>query len=309
MAGSSDGNWGRWGPDDEIGLLNLVTPEGTREALAKVRTGEMVSLGLPIGLPGMPDPVWPGRVPAQRTTVKDWSHYAFGKAATPPGGVQFTADTLQMSLHGSTHLDALGHAWYDDSLYNAVPASNTVGELSRNSIYPVAQKGIVLSAALVDLPSFYHVECLEPGHRIDIGDVERCLRAEDVDLETPAALIVRTGWLERYYQVGPEMLTGAYHEPGLTADSDTLSFFREHDIALLGTDTLGNERTWSLDGEFQPLHKILIRDLGVLFLEAMKLDELSRVCADRRRYEFCLIASPLKCYGATGSPVNPLAIL
>lgn len=304
-------NWSRFGPDDEIGMLNLQDEAKVRQALSLVRNGTVISLGQAIGQAKGVDPVWPGRLPAQRYMVKNWADYHVGKVAAPAGGVSFSSDDLHLSLHGTTHVDALGHVFADNTLYNGYPAHSTVGGLARNGVEKLAAKGLVLPAVLVDLPKTLGPTCAEADFHVTCGMLKETLAAEDAELQSGMALLVRTGWIEQRFKGRTTLGQDPnYREPGLTDDQDTLDFFADHDVVLYGTDTLGNEQTISAQsGDFQPLHRILIQQLGIIFVEIMDLESLAAACAERGQYTFCLMLSPLKITGATASPVNPLALL
>src|SRR5579871_4303804 len=142
-------NWGRWGADDEVGALNFLGPAQVLRGVAAVRSGRTFALGIPIAAPGG-DPVWPGRTAARRFAVQDKSTYDAGHEGSN-GGEEFADDMLLTYLHGTTHTDALGHMWYDDTLYNGYPAAATVGWLERASVLPLAQRGVVGRAVLLDI--------------------------------------------------------------------------------------------------------------------------------------------------------------
>lgn len=148
-------NWGRFGPDDEIGTLNYLTPEEVKRGLASVKEGRVFALGLPIGDP-RGDLVWPGRIPTQHWMVSDRGAYLAGKRQPHPqsGGVEVADDVVYMYLQGTTQLDSLGHVWYDGTLYNGYPAETTVGGLSKNGIDKVARRGIAGAAVLLDVARF-----------------------------------------------------------------------------------------------------------------------------------------------------------
>lgn len=291
-------------------MLNLAgTARSVLKAAGSITAGVIVPLGLPIGDPVRAEPVWPGRLPSQRYMVKDQSHYQAGVAATPKEGASFASDLITMSLHATTHMDALGHAWYDGTLYNGVSAERTVGSLRHANIARIAERGLVVPAVLVDMVS-QRGRPLEAAETISCADIDAALESQGSVLPQGGALILRTGWLEDgYYNQASSATGGHYEEPGLDDASEAALYFAANDLVLLGTDTMGNEHTRSPEAdEFQALHARLIRDLGVLFLEALDLGTLSATCSDLGRYEFCLVASPLRIEGATGCPVNPLAL-
>src|SRR5450759_1817135 len=119
-------NWGRWGPNDELGSLNFLTPAEVLRGVQSVKQGKVITLGMAIGNKGG-DPVWPGRTPAQRLMTQDKGHYASGKLAAMKGGLEYADDFVVMFLQGSTQYDALGHTWYDDKIWNGYDAMTTMG--------------------------------------------------------------------------------------------------------------------------------------------------------------------------------------
>ena len=102
-------NWGKWGPDDEVGALNYLTPGEVMRGIGSVRTGRVFTLQRMIGDP-KGDPVWPGRTPAVRTQILDESNWYDGAGGPEyPGGLHYADDKLDAFLQGSTQYDALGH--------------------------------------------------------------------------------------------------------------------------------------------------------------------------------------------------------
>ncbi|GAC1379268.1 MAG: hypothetical protein NVSMB33_04390 [Ktedonobacteraceae bacterium] len=144
-------NWGRWGPNDELGSLNFLTSQEVLRGVQSVKQGKVFTLGMAIGSKGG-DPVWPGRSSAQRAMLVDKSHYAAGKRRPLPGGLESADDMVVMSLQGSTQYDALGHTWYDDKIWNGYDARTTVGGMDKASVEPIAQRGVVGRAFLLTQP-------------------------------------------------------------------------------------------------------------------------------------------------------------
>lgn len=149
LAGSPT-NWGKWGPDDEVGALNYLTCAEALRGAAAISAGKSFTLANRLADPAG-DPVWPGRRPAQRVNTLDHSHFAAGKGPDLPGKAEYADDMIVMYLQGTSQYDALGHVWYDDQLYNGYPADTTTGSLSRASILPIAERGIVGRGILIDM--------------------------------------------------------------------------------------------------------------------------------------------------------------
>jgi hypothetical protein len=142
LLADSPKNWGRWGPDDEVGALNFLTPAEVLRGIQSVKQGKVITIGMAIGNKGG-DPVWPGRMPAQRLMTQDKSHYVSGKLKEMNGGLEYADDFVVMFLQGSTQYDALGHTWYDDKIWNGYDAMTTTGGLEKASVFPIAQRGVV----------------------------------------------------------------------------------------------------------------------------------------------------------------------
>src|SRR5262249_17442973 len=140
------------------------------------------------------DPVWPGRISGRRYAVRDKSTYAAGQADSP-GGDEFADDVLFLSLHGTTHTDALGHVWYDDTPYNGYPAASTTGRLTRASVTPRAERGIGGRGVLVALPRAHGREQLERDEPVELEDLLAAASAQSIEIEPHDILLLRTGWL------------------------------------------------------------------------------------------------------------------
>ncbi len=297
-------NWGRWGDDDECGAVNHLTEERVLRGIAAVEHGRTFSLGAPIGRPEG-DPKTPSRPDAQHYMRRDRGHYEAGKVAGDDR--QGADDVLFLPIHGTTHVDALGHAWYGDQLYNGFDPETTKGGLDRCSVEPIADRGVVGRGVLLDVARYRGVDHLERGEQIPLEELLACADEQGVEIETGDVPLIRTGWLERFYEGDQEPIV-AYDEPGITYSEELAEWFHDTEIPAFATDTLASEQTYSEMGLRLPLHATLIRDQGVLFTEIALLDELAADCAEDGSYDFLYVCSPLKIVGGTGSPVNPLAI-
>jgi kynurenine formamidase len=304
-------NWGRWGPDDEIGSLNFLTPETIVEAARLVKSGKVFTLQVPMADPAG-DPMWPGaRSKPQRVNVIDKGHYMSGKMPGAPGGIEGCDDMIVCYLQGSTQYDALGHAWFGDQLYNGYDSRTTIGSMTKASILPVAQRGIVGRGVLFDIARLRGKEHLERGETYDHDDLMAAAARQGVEVRKHDVVLVHTGWVKLFYK-DQEKFYGAgqgWLEPGLTLSRGLVDWFHDMEIPNLVTDTLANEVTVDpVTGAALPLHVALMSNLGVLFTEIASLHDLAADCAADGVYEFLYVAAPLKVVGAAGSPVNPVAI-
>ena len=300
-------NWGKWGPDDEVGALNYL---GTAEVLAAatlISTGTVFTLQRLIGDP-KGDPVWPGRSPAERTQIMDESTWDADDAPAYPGGLHYADDKINAFLQGSTQYDALGHVWYDGQLYNGFDARTTVGGMDKASIEPIAQRGVVGRGVLLDMARFRGKPYLDTAETYTHEDLLACAAQQGVELRKHDIILIRTNYLQLFFELGDKFYEG-FCEPGLVYSPELVHWFQDMEIPNLVTDTIANEITTDPNnGVALVLHNALMRNLGIAFTEIVDLEKLAADCADDGRYEFFYAAAPLKVALGSGAPVNPLAI-
>ena len=286
--------WGRWGPDDELGALNLLGPASVRRGLAAVRDGTVVPLAAPIvsgrgfGVAGRPDPA--------HYMLRDGGDYAAGLPER--AGFGFADDVITVPAHGVTHVDALAHVWRDGQMYNGLPSSAVTSRGARrlgvDKMRPVVARGVLADCA----PDGDR----DPADRIGAGELADVVAG--TGLEAGDVLLVRTGWLGAF---GAGRADAAAW-PGL--DRDCGPWLAERDVVLVGADNVGVEAFPSGDPDCQvPLHVDLLRGHGVYLAELMDLDALASALATAGRAEFLFVLAPLPFVGAVGSPVAPVAVL
>jgi hypothetical protein len=301
-------NWGKWGPDDEIGALNYLDAEQVMRGIRHVKQGKVHTLQVRMCDPAG-DPVWPGRRGAERLMVFDEGSWHGDKAPQFPGGLHYADDFITAFLQGSTQYDALGHVWYDGVIYNGYDANSTIGGLTKASVLPIAEKGVVGRGILLDMARFRGKESLAKGETFTHEDLMACARAQGTEIEKRDVLLIRTGFITTFYKYGREKFYEDFVEPGLTHSAELVKWFQDMEIPNLVTDTIANEVTYDpASGVALPLHCALMRNLGVLFTEIVDLDPLGEDCAQDKQYTFLYAAAPLKVVSGTGAPVNPITI-
>ena len=301
-------NWGKWGPDDEVGSLNYLTPEVILKAAGSIKQGKVFTLQVKMANPAG-DPVWPGRSGAVRTTVIDEGHYIAGKGVDFAGGAHYADDYMTCFLQGSTQYDALGHVWYDGQIWNGYDAKTTIGGLAKASVLPIAEKGIVGRGILLDMARFRGKDVLDVAETFTHEDLIACAKAQGTEILPRDILVIRTGWIGKFYKVTREEFYSNFVEPGLTHSDALVRWFHEMEIPNLVTDTIANEVTVDpVSGVVLPLHNALMRNLGVTLTEICWLDDLAADCVADGQWTFLYVAAPLKVVGGTGAPVNPIAI-
>ncbi len=301
-------NWGKWGPDDEVGSLNYLTTDEVLRGSAAVRSGKTFTLGVPIAHPDG-DPIWPGRRTAQRFNVRDRGDFLAGHGIDYAGGLQDADDMIIMYLQGSTQYDALGHVWYGDHIWNGYPAESTAGSLHKASVFPIADRGIVGHAVLIDMARHRGKKVLGRGETFTHHDLLEAAAAQGTVINKRDILIIRTGWIGSFYYTPADDFYRDFLEPGLTYSPELVQWFQDMEIPNLVTDTIANEVTVDPEsGIVLPLHVALMRNLGVTLAEITLLDKLADDCAEDGQWDFLYSAGPLKVFGGTGAPVNPIAI-
>ncbi|MEP2579180.1 MAG: cyclase family protein [Roseibium sp.] len=301
-------NWRKWGPDDEVGSLNYLTPDVVLSAAKAITSGKTFTLQVKMANPDG-DPVWPGRSGAVRINVMDEGHFLAGKGVETAGGAHYADDYMTCFLQGSTQYDALGHVWYGDQIWNGYDAKTTIGGLAKASVCPIAEKGVVGRGILLDIARWRGKDVLDSGETFTHEDLLACAEAQGATIEPRDILLIRTGWIGSFYRVPSEEFYADFVEPGLTYSPELVEWFRSMEIPNLVTDTIANEVTVDpVSGCVLPLHNALMRNLGVTLTEIACLEDLAADCADDGQYTFLYTAAPLKVVNGTGAPVNPVVI-
>ena len=284
-------NWGRWGPDDELGAANLITPAKRAEAAGLVTEGFTVSLASnaqKYASLDNPCPIEWSMVRASRSSASDQIAYP--------------------CIHGpgTTHLDAFAHIFFEGKMWNGYDVDGLVtmedGAL-KNSIMAV-KDGLVTRGVLYDIPRLKGVPYLEPGTRITVADLEAWEEEAGVKVGPGDAFLIRWGRWARQDALGP-FDTGR-EAAGL--DNNVIPWLRERDVAIAGWETPGYAPQPEGDISRLALHNFALTMLGIQLLDRADFQALSEAAAERGRWEFMLTIAPLPIPNGTGSPVNPIAI-
>jgi kynurenine formamidase len=285
------------GPEDRRGALNNLTPAHVLAAIGEVRSGQTVSLAAPI------------ETVASRDNPEPCSHEMAGAVGdrAAASGLHFALDSLAMNVHGNadSHIDALCHVVYDGALYNGVyPGTVTARDGTALSI-DVARDGIVGRGVLLDIPRVRGVSWLEPGDHVTATDLEAAERAQHVRMRTGDLLFVRVGHRRRRDELGA--WDAAQARAGL--HPTTLPLLAERGIAALGSDGNNDTAPSTTAGVDFPVHVLAINAMGMHLLDYLRFEELVPRCVEVDCWSFLCVIAPLRLSSATGSPVNPIAIL
>lgn len=302
------GNWGRWGPNDERGAANLLTPEVVRAAAGSVREGRLLSLGMPIrgstsGPAASSVPHLPGRPLPQHFMSVDGADYTAG-ARLMNGVIGIADDALIVSPHGTTtHMDALCHMWRGDLLYNNHAAARVrsygATRCGIDKAGPIVARGV-----LFDVPAHLGVPYLDETVRVGADLLRDIAEDRGISVQPGDVAVIRTGW-PTVYETDRARYQGG--QPGLSHDGGL--WLAERDVTAVACDNAA-VGALAMDGSFdagpdEDLHLLLLWSRGIYLLEMLWLEELART----GRHDFLFVAAPLAIEGGTGSPVNPVAVL
>lgn len=298
-------NWGRWGPDDQLGTLNFVTPEDVVNAASLIKRGAVFALGLSLK-ERIQSGLFGGRWNPIHTMLATGTDAVAGNQDEPVG-VRYGDDAINMPMQGSTQWDALAHIFLDDKMYNGYPASLVDSNgAAKNGIENYRDKAVG-RGVLLDVARFKGVDWLEDGYGISNDDLDETAKAQGVEIRRGDFVIVRTGQQERCLQQGEWGTYAGGDAPGLKFE--TAYWIHGQEIAAICADTWGCEvRPNETDEANQPWHWVVIPAIGIAMGEIFYLKELAADCAEDGVYEFFFSAPPLHMPGACGSPINPQAI-
>lgn len=279
-------NWGRWGNDDELGTLNLISEEKRLEAAALVRSGRIVSCARLIQLGSERNPQ------SSIVTYKDQ---------------RLAMEYFGFVYHGPamTHLDGLGHIFHEGRAYNGVSVDEVGLQGVTRSDAAKLRNGIVSRGILLDIPRLRGVDELAPGEAIHIDELLGAEADAGVVVGPGDVLFVRTGfsraWTQGRTPNQPDRFPGCH--------ADVLPWLFEKGVALLGSDAISDVVPSGFEEPVsQPIHWVGMVAIGLHLIDNADFEDLAMACAEEGRWEFKVAIAPLPVIGGTGSPVNPLAL-
>ncbi len=282
-------NWGRFGDRDQLGTLNLITPEKRAAAAGLVQSGRSVSCARPLPTEAAadnPNPV---------------VHLMTGTATEGWGG-----DYFSIASHGysTSHIDALCHIFHSGRLYNGYPIERITAHGALELGIHELRDGIVSRGVLLDIPRARDVPYLERGDPIFPDDLERAESECDVQIEAGDILLVSTGRWTYRDRHGPWPAS----EGMAGLDASCLPWLHERGVAALGSDGVSDVTPSRVEGVPMPIHTVAIVAMGLHLLDNLELRDLSTACAEEHRWSFLLTIAPLVLHRGTASPVNPIAL-
>ena len=291
-----------WGPNDEIGRLNLMTDESRARVLARIRGGKSYDLSVEyfIGMPSWQaagDPhyrIWMTHTP-EGTVIDD----PLQLGTTMNQHVSYTGAAVSMYTHMGTHIDALNHFGLDGKIWNRFAAKDHAGDRGWRVAGVENFPPIVARGVLIDVAAAKGKPMLDDGYRITRADIEQALQRQKVELQTGDVVLLRTGRMQEYenahaYMQNPPGL--GYHAARYLVETAGAMVVGAHNLSLEAFPS-------QLESDYVPVHTYLLAEQGTPIIELAYLEDLSR----DQVYEFAFIGSPLKFRGADAAPLRPTA--
>ena len=297
-------NWGRWGDDDRIGTLNLITDEVRVAAASTIRTGRAVSLSRPIDALN-PDPLDSGFALVQRFMTLNEVADNVGRELR----YEAVTEYVGIGAHGSnTHVDGLAHYSWDGENYNGFAKGDTNSLHGARSLsMDQAEHGFITRGVLLDIAALHRVPWLERGHAVTPDELLAAELRQGVTVRPGDALIVHTGNAAAILSEGPDGDGLSARQAGLHASC--LPFLRERDVAVLGNDGVQDVQPSGFGLDFlRPIHTVALVALGLWLIDNMNLTELAEAGREEDRWDFFFAALPWRMKGVTSSATNPVAV-
>lgn len=284
-------NWKRWGADDQIGTVNLITAAKRKQAASLVREGVSVSLARDTETEPAPD------------NPNPFGHKMTWTGKTTPG--QFSLDEYSVSYHGyaHTHMDALCHMFYKGKMYNGFPQESVTDKGATKNAVTNFKNGIFSRGVLIDVPRLKGVAYLEPSDGIYPEDLEAWEKQAGLKIGSGDIVFIRTGRWARRAEKGP--WDAGKNSAGLHASC--AKWLHSRDVAMVGSDAASDWMPSRVPGVTQPIHQLLLVAMGTPIFDNCDLEALGKAAASRKRWEFLITAAPIPVTFGTGSPLNPIA--
>jgi len=291
-----------FGPDDEIGMLNLISPDVARDVVRRSDAAAAIDLSVDMFM-GMPSWVKAGDPPFQQwmthtpggTRIDDLT----GAGAEQNELVAYSGDAVSMYTHTGTHIDTLNHFGYRGEIWNGFNAAQHLSsrhwvKCGADRIPPIIGRGV-----LFDVAALHGVDALPDNYGITGADLAACLERQQVEFRVGDIALVRTGRMRRW----PDADAYIDNSPGLNLDGAT--WLARAGASVIGGDNSALEQMPAADPEnWQVVHTYLLGEAGVPIMELVDCEEL----AARELHEFAFVGACLKIRGATGAPMRPLAM-
>jgi kynurenine formamidase len=283
-------NWGRWGKDDQIGTVHLITAAKRKSAAALVQEGYSISLA------------HNAETEKSADNPSPFFHTMLSTGAHPSG--QFVLDEYRVSYHGyaHTHMDALCHMAWRGKMFNGFPQTDVTDQGAKELAVTGYKEGIFTRGILIDVPRLKNVPFLEPSSAIYPADLDAWEKKTGIHVSSGDVVFIRTGrWARRALKGpwDPANVAGLY--------ATCAKWLKQRDVAMVGSDAATDVMPSGVPGVVQPMHQLLLVAMGTAIFDNCDLEALAAAAAQRNRWDFLVTAAPIPVPGGTGSPLNPIA--
>jgi kynurenine formamidase len=301
-----------FGPDDQTGATNRITPAVTKAAAAEIQTGVVTPMAnvLVDGIPLF----------GTRFSKTILSSFAITPGAEFGNNkLTYMEDTYLSQSHVGTHIDGVGHIGVEDCYYNQTPmgkyvTQNYLKRLGLENIKTFATRGVIIDAVKVFQAAgklkpnpACKTPCLDAGTVITVADLQAGLKMYNVTLREADAVFINTGWGDLFKQWPAQNAAYNKGEPGI--GESAAEWLAAQKVVAVGADQWAVE---VIPGEEEsiafPVHKTLITDNGIHIIENVRTDLIAAEAARTGRATFFLSMTVPKAVGLTGTFVNIEAI-
>ena len=301
-----------FGPDDQIGATNRITPAVTKAAAAEIQTGAVFPMAYDL-VDGVP-------LFGTRFTKTMLTTFALVPGAEyGKNKLSYMEDTYLSQSHVGTHIDGMGHIGIQDCYYNQTPmgkfvTQNGLKKLGLENLKSFATRGVVLDMVKVfqeanklKTNAACRTPCLDGGTVITPADIQAALKMYDVTLREGDAVFIHTGWGDLFKQFPAQNANYNKSEAGI--GKAAAQWLADQKVVLVGADNWAVEVIPSEDAqEAFPVHALLLTDNGIHIIENVRTDLIAAEAASSKRATFFLSMTVPKAAGTTGTFVNIEAI-
>ena len=219
--------------------------------------------------------------------------------------LQWAGERLTFAFHGRvfTHIDGLGHVFWDGQMYNGRSAAlvkNDGGAVGQSS--DIMHRGIFTRGVLFDIPRLRGVDFLTPADHVLPTELDAFEEQHGVHVEEGDVVLLRTGLPLQMEAEGGEVDAHSGWQAAC------LPWFHERGVAVIGSDVINDARPVAYPRTPMPIHQVALVAMGLRLIDNAALEDLAAACAERNRWEFAFSLNPLRIDAGTGSPANPIAI-
>jgi len=291
-ASAQDWTKSKWGPNDEIGAANYMTPELVLKAASLVKTGKTYALGIPVDTK---TPAYPPRT-FKLTVVQP------GQAGSPglgPTKTTYNDDIIDTWVGIGSQLDGLGHIGVEHVYYNGNKLADFADPTGLKKLGVEKVPPIVTRGVLLDMAAYYNTDVVKEGTAFNVKEIEEVAKKQGVEIRQGDVVIFHTGWLSLIGKDDKRYATG---EPGLGVEG--ARYLTGKGVVAIGADTWAVETIPFESKNVFEVHQILLPMNGTYILENM---DTAALAADKA-YEFLFVLGQPRFKGGVQSMINPVAI-